>query len=64
MNPLLAKEWHPIKNGDLTADDVSLGSDKKVWWKCSKFNEHEWQSVIKNRKRGDGCTICSKHKIV
>jgi predicted secreted protein len=63
-NPVLAKQWHPTKNGQLTPYNVSLGSSKKVWWKCIKFNDHEWQSVIKNRKRGDGCTICSKHKIV
>ncbi len=64
LNPELAKEWYPTKNGDLNPEKVGPGSNKKVWWKCSKFNEHEWQSVIKNRKRGDGCTICSKHKIV
>lgn len=58
-NPELAKQWHPTKNGDLSPYDVSLGSHKKVWWKCYKGDDHEWQSVIKNRKRGDGCTICS-----
>ena len=41
LNPLLAKEWHAIKNGDLTADDVSLGSGKKVWWKCDKRDDHD-----------------------
>jgi len=64
LNPLLAKELHPSKNGDLTAFDFFLKSNKKVWWKCDKGDDHEWQSVIKNRKRGDSCTICSNHKIV
>lgn len=63
-NPELAQEWHPIKNGELTAYDVSIGSSKKVWWQCIKDKDHEWQSVIKNRKRGDGCTICSNHKVI
>lgn len=63
-NPELAKEWHPTKNGELTAYDVSIGSSKKVWWQCIKDKDHEWQSVIKNRKRGDGCTICSNHKVI
>ncbi|MCR8666237.1 zinc-ribbon domain-containing protein [Aestuariibaculum sp. M13] len=63
-NPDLAKEWHPSKNGDLTPSNVSIGSGKKVWWKCSKSNEHEWQSVIKNRKRGDDCPICSNHQVI
>jgi hypothetical protein len=63
-NPDLAREWHPTKNGDLNPSEVSIGSGKKVWWKCSKNEKHEWQSVIKNRKRGDGCPICSNHKAV
>ena len=63
-NPDLALEWHPTKNGNLTPYDVSIGSGKKVWWKCQKINDHEYQSVIKNRKRGDGCSICSNHKVI
>ncbi|QWG47773.1 hypothetical protein EXW31_10490 [Bacillus mycoides] len=31
-NPDLAKEWHPIKNGELTPDNISPASDVKVWW--------------------------------
>jgi hypothetical protein len=30
--PHLVKEWHPTKNGDLTPDDFTHGSNKKVWW--------------------------------
>ena len=36
VNPELAKQWHTSKNGDLTPEDVSAGSKKKVWWKCEK----------------------------
>ena len=31
-NPKLAREWHPTKNGKLTPKDVTVSSDKKVWW--------------------------------
>ena len=31
--PDLAKEWNYEKNGDLKPEDVSCGSNKKVWWK-------------------------------
>ena len=34
VNPDLAKEWHPTKNGDLTPENVFSKSGKKVWWKC------------------------------
>ncbi|MGA2915293.1 MAG: zinc-ribbon domain-containing protein [Sedimentisphaerales bacterium] len=55
-NPHLAKEWHPTKNENLTPKDVTSGSNKKVWWKCSKG--HEWQAVVSNRSRGSGCPFC------
>src|SRR5262249_13552964 len=42
-HPALAAEWHPIKNADLTPRDVLAGSNKEVWWKCPKVEDHEWQ---------------------
>jgi translation initiation factor IF-1 len=56
LNPELAKQWHPTKNGDLTPNDVTTGSNKKVWWQCEKG--HEWKAVISNRSKGRGCRIC------
>ncbi|MFX1511159.1 MAG: zinc-ribbon domain-containing protein [Promethearchaeota archaeon] len=52
--PQLKKEWHPHKNGDLTPEKVSYGSNKKVWWLCSICG-HEWKTKIKDRARGRGC---------
>ena len=37
--PELAKQWNNDRNGALTPWDVTIGSSKKVWWKCSE--EHE-----------------------
>ena len=31
--PDLAKEWNYEKNGGLKPEDMSCGSNKKVWWK-------------------------------
>lgn len=59
-NPKLAKEWDYEKNDDLTPKDVFEGSNKKVWWICSK--KHEWQASIKSRSRGVGCPYCSNKK--
>ena len=55
--PNLAQEWHPLKNGKLTPWDVALFSNKKVWWRCKKG--HEWQSIVGNRSKGNGCPYCS-----
>ena len=60
--PDLAAEWHPDKNGELHPSNVSSGSSKKVWWKCS--NGHEWIASIKSRTRGNGCPICSGRKTI
>jgi hypothetical protein len=38
-HPELAAEWHPTRNGELSAENVTAGSSKKVWWSC-KFG-HE-----------------------
>lgn len=55
--PDLVKEWHPTKNKDLTPNDVSIGTHRKVWWLCP--NEHEYFSAIVNRVNGRGCKKCS-----
>lgn len=58
INPDLAKEWHPSKNGNLSAKKVVFGSSKKVWWKCKKG--HEWQATVVSRNKGVGCPFCNK----
>ena len=64
INPKLSKEWHPSKNGTLTPFDVTRGFDKKVWWKCDKGEDHEWQSSVDNRSKGNGCSVCSGRTVV
>ena len=63
-HPAIAKEWHPTKNGDFTPFDVTAGSDKKVWWKCSKGDDHEWETSVGHRSAGNGCAVCAGYKVV
>ncbi len=58
----LVGEWHPTKNGTLQPSDVTIGSGKKVWWKC--LNGHEWQAAIANRVKGQGCPYCSGKRLI
>ena len=60
-NPVLAREWHPTKNGSLTPGDVSVGSNRKVWWLCSKG--HAWPATVSERNQGSGCPYCSDKKV-
>jgi len=61
INPALAKEWHPTKNGKLTPRDVTANSGKRVLWLCKKG--HEWEAVIATRNKGRGCPYCCNQKI-
>ena len=61
-NPKLMAEWNYEKNIDLDPSKVTLGSSKKVWWKCSKG--HEWQAIIANRNKGVGCPFCANKKVL
>lgn len=62
----ICEEWYYEKNVylkqglkiDLTPNDVTKSSDKKVWWQCNKCNG-EWQATIHNRSNGTGCPYCS-----
>jgi hypothetical protein len=60
INPTLASEWNYERNDVLTPMEVMPNSGKKVWWKCSKG--HEWQAIIQNRNKGQGCPVCAKEK--
>lgn len=56
-HPKIAAQFHPTKNGHLTAQSVVAGSAKVVWWKCEKG--HEWQRSIRSRTSSRGlCPVC------
>ena len=57
-------EWDWEKNNELNfnPDELTLGSHKKVWWRCSQG--HEWQATIKNRNNGNGCPYCSSRLVL
>ena len=61
VHPELITEWSE-KNLPLTPDDITFGSNKKVWWKgaCS----HEWQTSVKARSSGEKCPICSGARVI
>lgn len=55
---VLLDEWDYEKN-TLVPTEITMGSNKKIWWKCSKC-EFEWQAVVNNRINGRGCPKCAK----
>jgi len=65
-HPELAKQWHPTKNGVKKPADFKASSKIKVWWVCPITCQmgclHEWETSIRNRTNGSGCSFCSKPK--
>eukprot|EP01083_Nonionella_stella_P161955 531116_1 len=57
VNPKLASEWHPTKNGSKLPSD-SLSRQTKVWWCCTQNpEEHVWETSIWRRLE-NGCPFC------
>ena len=62
QNPLLASEWHPTKNGEISPRGIALNSNKKVWWLCAMG--HTYEATPNNRVRGKGCPYCSGRRVL
>ena len=64
INPQLADEWHPTKNGTLQPTDVVYGSGKKAWW-LKPYDDpitgkhFEWEATVSSRSKGAGCPFLS-----
>ncbi len=57
---LLCSEWHPTLNLHLSPSEITIGSNSKVWWKCSENPSHVWHARIFSRTRnGSGCPKCA-----
>lgn len=57
VNPHIARQWHPTKNGSLKPTMVLPKSSKNVWWLCPECG-YEWQARIYSRTGGKGCPNC------
>ncbi len=57
--PEIAKQWHPTKNGELTPQKVTGGSNKIIWWICPICG-NEWRTTVASRTSGK--TSCPKCK--
>lgn len=61
LKPGLASEWS--KKNEIKPTEVTVGSHKKVIWKCRLG--HEWTASVKSRSiNGFGCPYCSHNKVL
>lgn len=61
-HPQFLELWDYEKNIDITPQDVSKGSHRKVYWKCDRG--HSYSQSIANKVKGQGCPICSGQQIL
>ena len=60
--PDLLKEWDYDKNNGLSPDNLSFGSNKKVWWICKKCKS-SYLSSISHKCSGTSCPYCNGKSI-
>lgn len=61
--PQLAAQWDPDKNGDLTPDQVTESSNRRVWWLCDCG--HSYRTTVAHRARSNsGCPYCTGRKVL
>ena len=61
VHPELIVEWS--KKNEIKPTEVTVGSHKKVIWKCRLG--HEWTASVKSRSiNGSGCPYCSHNKVL
>jgi len=61
--PELLSEWHPTKNGDLSPEQFTFGSNKKVWWVCPKGHDYDVEIKSRTSKRQGNCPYCSGRRV-
>lgn len=62
-NPAIAMQWDAKKNGTLTPQDVTIGSNRIVWWRCAKG--HSFQAAVATRTmQASNCPYCTNRKVL
>jgi hypothetical protein len=56
--PNVASDWHPTRNAPLSPADITVYSNRKMWFQCQEG--HEWESTVNNRSHGQGCPECAE----
>lgn len=62
--PELLTKWDFDKNAsnNIFPDKITLGSNKNVWWHCSK--NHSWQDTVVKHVHGKPCPYCSNKRVL
>ena len=62
VDPDVAAQWDPEKNGELRPQDIAGRTARKAWWRCPQG--HSWQAAVSSRTEGKGCPFCAGRKVM
>ena len=62
VDPELAGQWHPTKNGALTPREVTATTPRGVWWLCGRGHVFR-ASVYSRHVNHTGCPYCVNLKV-
>jgi hypothetical protein len=61
--PYLKKQWDYSKNKNIDPEILTVGSNKKISWKCDKNSKHLWRARVADRTiKKLKCPFCSGYK--
>lgn len=60
-HPAHAARLHPSMNGNLTAEHITHGERREMWWECEKG--HDYSARIDKVTLGLRCSICVSRKL-
>ena len=63
-HPDIAAQWDKEKNGSLTPDNVTSGSNKVVWWICNKGHSYDDSVKSKVSIGVSSCPVCKGSRII
>lgn len=61
-DPAIAAQWDWDNNKTITPEDVTRGSEEKVWWTCEEG--HHYEAAVFSRVAGTGCPYCAGRKVL
>ena len=62
LEPVIARQWHPTKNGNRHPSEFTRFSHFDAIWLCAEG--HEYSAPIYRRSRGSGCPVCDGKSII
>ncbi len=66
LMPNLLEEWNYDKNDEIgiKPTEISIGSNRYVWWNCPKDERHVYDASPHQRKSGRGCAYCAGKRVL